>query len=204
MALFNEILTGRYNRFLQKLLQLKGPAPAPQLASEITPAFDVEDVPVELRVLNGTNLWVWGITVPQVAAQTSALQFRNPTGSGMVAVLEHIILSSNTTQLYTIGWQGNNPADLANSGAAVRRDIRIQSGLSAMKLSSANNVAGLTLDVGEMQVLASTPYTLFSDKHHQFPLLPSCALRILGSANASISLMAMWRERAIEDSEVSA
>jgi len=36
MAKFNEILAGRYNRFLQKLFQMKGGPPSAQLSSEIT------------------------------------------------------------------------------------------------------------------------------------------------------------------------
>src|SRR6266851_4747570 len=39
MARFNEILVGRYNRSLQKLLSMKGQAVMPQLASELQPTF---------------------------------------------------------------------------------------------------------------------------------------------------------------------
>src|SRR6266478_4304107 len=88
MARFNEILVGRYNRFLQLLLSMKGSPPSPQLAAGIQPQFDVEQVPNELRGLLGWTLWAIGNNGQPVATGFSAMRIRNPLNSGVIVVLE--------------------------------------------------------------------------------------------------------------------
>jgi hypothetical protein len=56
MAKYNEILTGRYNRFIQKLFSMKGPAPAPQLSSDIAMQMSFFNG-VENRYLEGWDCW---------------------------------------------------------------------------------------------------------------------------------------------------
>jgi len=206
MALFNEILAGRYNRFLQKLLQLKGRPPAPQLATEITPAFDVEDLPVELRILCGWNLWIaaFGQTVGLGLAANS--QFKNPAGSGVVAVLESIFVGSSVATQLDISTAYNNPANLTNLAGGNRRDSRIQSALSASVVSSQGGGAELAFTVATLFLPAgAATYPVLLDKAHQWPILPGTAIRLTTTASQLTTTgFFLWRERPLEDSEVTA
>src|SRR5260370_7764711 len=79
MARYNEILTGRYNRLLQKLLQMKGGPPAPQLASEISPQLSIPDLGVESRFHLGWNSFAFPINTPPGASTPPPPHFRKPT-----------------------------------------------------------------------------------------------------------------------------
>jgi hypothetical protein len=93
MARFNEILVGRYNRLLQKLYSMKGPVPAPQLASEISTTFNLFNGP-ENRYLESWALFQRAIIFAAVAAQVNAVRLRNPAGSNVVGVVTLIQLAT--------------------------------------------------------------------------------------------------------------
>src|SRR5260370_35912976 len=125
MARFNEILVGRYNRFLQRLLSMKGGPPAPQLASEIQPQMDVEALPVELRFLLGWHLYHQTLNQGASVANTSGVQVRNPLTSGMVAVLTSIQISVGAAEPVTLSQPfGGVSADLTNVFTGQRPDSR--------------------------------------------------------------------------------
>src|SRR5467141_5154557 len=94
MARFNEILAGRYNRFLQKLFQLKGGPPAAQLASEVMPVFPFFSG-VEHRYLEGWYRYYGQLSVAAIAAVGPSYQIRNPLNSEVVAVIERLTLKSD-------------------------------------------------------------------------------------------------------------
>src|SRR5215468_728603 len=102
MALHNEILTGRHNKFLTKLFSMKGPAPAPQLSTEIGishPFFHG----VENRFLESWNRFGFFIAdVPGVGLNSNIL-INNPSGSGVIAVIEKIVCF--TTAVSTVDIQ---------------------------------------------------------------------------------------------------
>src|SRR5258708_40367383 len=91
MARFNEILAGRYNRYLQKLFVLKGGPPSAQLASEVMPTFSFF-TGVENRYLAGWDRFGNSSSQAGVAAVTSGIRLRNPLGSGTIAVDENIFV----------------------------------------------------------------------------------------------------------------
>jgi hypothetical protein len=203
MALYNEILAGRFNRLLQKMLQLKGPAPAPQLSSEITPALDVEDIPVELRVLMNYNLYGVALQVPAVAAQNAGAQLRNPLGSGVIAVIEQIFFSASAASVAAVTTAYNNPANMTNSFVGTRRDLRAQ-GTSQIP-SSGNNFADLAFGLYQGTFAAASMTPLILDRHQEIPVLPGQAVRVNNSTqNTQTWISIIWRERAIEESELTA
>ena len=75
MAQFTELLVGRFNRFFQKYLQMKGPSPAPQLATEIAAAFSL-DLDSDTYYRRGWERFGNTAQVTAVAAQTSARRLR--------------------------------------------------------------------------------------------------------------------------------
>src|SRR5260221_11140349 len=104
MAVYNEIGIGRWNRFIQKLTDIKGGPPARQLSSEI--AFQHEIFSgQEVRSLQGWDRFGLGSSVAAVVGQQSAARIRNPAGSNVVAVIEKCLVSSAVAMLWTLGYQ---------------------------------------------------------------------------------------------------
>src|SRR5882672_9836321 len=139
MAKFNEILVGRFNKLLIKMFSMKGQAPAPQLASEITPSFTFL-MGVETRYLEGWNRFSGSLSAGPVAAQTDGFQLRNPVNSGVVAVIEQITISISIAGQCTISQQGSGVAgDLINTFTGFRVDPR-GNPTSSCIISSAPNI----------------------------------------------------------------
>src|SRR5438445_12035826 len=86
MAAFNEILSGRYNRFLQKLLQIKGGPPAAQLASEVGAQITLYHGS-ETTYLQGWELFGGGYDVRPQVGVASAVGLRHAGNSGVVGVV---------------------------------------------------------------------------------------------------------------------
>jgi len=203
MARFNEILVGRYNRFLQRLLSMKGGPPAPQLASEIQPQMDVEALPVELRFLLGWHLYQVTISQGAVVGNTSGVQLRNPLTSGMVAVLTSVQISPGATENIDISQTfGGVTADLTNVFNGQRVDSRAKPN-SSLSLSSfqAVDLAGLIF-IGQIPSPA-LPYEFLNKEYDAIPMFPGHTIRIVGSViNTALNVHFKWRERAIEEGEV--
>jgi len=101
MAIFNEILVGRYNRALQKIFGIKGSPPVRQVAGEITPAISMF-YGVEHRITESWNRYAIGVAAGPVAAQVCNFRYRNPRGSGVLAVLEKVIFFPQQND--TLSW----------------------------------------------------------------------------------------------------
>src|SRR5689334_14381216 len=92
MARFNEILVGRYNRFAQKLLQIKGDAPVPQLAGDIQLSMPLYSG-AENRYLESWDRYGVGVLVAAQVGINSGARLRNPLGANLVIVVERIVVS---------------------------------------------------------------------------------------------------------------
>ncbi len=201
MAKFNEILTGRYNRFIQKLFSMKGPAPAPQLSS---------DIAMQMAFFNGVEnryLETWdrfSATLSQGATigQVSAIRLRNPATSQAVVVIEKLLVENNTA----VQWEAQvrHGAQTVDQAAifgqtGLRLDPRGRPNASSI-LSQGIAVAGIEKLRAVMAVNSNFEFVLFEDQ--EIPVLPGEALDVDTSiANQVLTLSIMWRERALEDSE---
>jgi hypothetical protein len=207
MARFNEILVGRYNRFFQKLFAMKGGPPAPQLASEVgcnLPLFSG----VENRYLEGWERFGNGIVTGAVAAQTSAFRFRNPAGSGLVAVLEVLAaanLSGNDTMQLTNSIVPHT--DLATIDNGVQLDVRSRPN-SSLICSHTTAVPPLTLTsqraVALRQAGPTSMADFINDGDQQITILPGMTYQVQDTGanlNQAFIITYMWRERFLEDSE---
>ena len=199
MALFNEILTGRYNRFLQKLFQMKGEAPAPQLASEISTTFSFFNG-VENRFIETWNRFGNTLIAGAVAAQNSCVRMRNPAGSNVIAVVEKLTVTNGATDVVTINNQIAD-ANLGTLGGSIRLDFRQASG-SAIILSLGNNVAGGSNFAGS-GVTANVAYDFIVFEEQELTILPGDQLDIRNVVvNNALRVSMIWRERALEESEL--
>ncbi|SRR6266849_1952391 len=209
MARYNEILVGRYNRFLQKALGLKGGPPAPQLSTDISAAIAIEQG-LENRYLQSWDRFGHNGVQAAVAAVQSALRYRNPAGSNVVAVFEKIVVISNAATINQVGVQiGPIAADYATSmtPTLARLDAR---GRPLTGLILTKSGAGPEVDVGfsfstafvGAAVGAIPQYDVILTDDQEVPLLPGDALQIVcATVNIAIQSSVMWRERALEEGE---
>jgi hypothetical protein len=203
MALFNEILVGRYNRFLQKLMAMKGGPPSAQLASEIQPNISFFSG-VENRILESWQRFALTLNQAAVAAQTNGLQLRNPNNSNVIAVIEQSTFLSNVnSDTFTLNLSNQgNPADLGAGGQGLRLDSRLL--LSSTCIGSGNGASpgqiGTTIKLISLQNSVMYQDILMEDQ--ELILTPGDALRMTNAVvNATTRWGLIWRERFLEDSE---
>lgn len=208
MARFNEILTGRINRALQKFTGIKGAAPTPQLATEVIPVIPLFWGP-EARYL---EQWVIHSSVSNIAAsaaQLNAVMLRNPVGSNVIAVFTKITISSGTGFDACILSLGPRTTDLptpSTLAAPSNFDRRFGAVSSSALIRSIQQSAGpgtAPPDRGIWSYPVNTTYDVINDSDQQFPLLPGDAVSIRNSiVNQQTIFSLWWRERALEDSEL--
>lgn len=207
MAKYNEILVGRFNRFLQKLTQIKGTAPAPQLAGEIMPVIPLF-VGNENRYLDGWDSFQIWQQQPAVAANSNALQMRNPTGSNMIAVVEKIFLTllnaEAADQFVLTG--GPGIADLATIdtvGTNSRLDARSLRNPTLIFSRSGASVGGSGVTKMQIALAVNASWDMVGGKEsEEIPLLPGDTLRISNvTVNQTTQVTWKWRERFLEESE---
>jgi hypothetical protein len=208
MAVYNEILSGRFNRALQKVFGIKGPPPVPQLAGEIQPSLPLF-FGAEGRYLEGWNRFAVNIAPAAGGAGTrSAVRLRNPVGSGILVVVEKIafILALADSPFMTIGAAVDlTPGIVANTAFDNRG-----SATPVAILSSSVNV-GAVLGANAWQGIgpANSMVEVITDGIHEFPLLPQTTASTGNGAitlysntlNQGLNVAVWWRERVLEDSE---
>jgi hypothetical protein len=204
MARFNEILVGRFNRFLQKLMSMKGGPVAAQLASEVQPIISFFNG-VENRYLESWDRFAVFRATAGVAGQQTATRLRNPTGSNVVGVIEKLTVEvgaidsvfvdrlAQATDLFTIA-----------GGGLQRQDNR---GRPGPTLVLSENTAGIPTIAGTAfdfaSLLAGQPsQQLIFTRNQEITLLPGDAVQLrTNTAATSLSSAWYWRERLLEESE---
>ncbi len=223
MAVFNEILAGRFNRFLQKITSIKGPPPAGPLAGEIMPVLPVEQFGVDNRFVASWNRFgVFSSSSALGLGNRSATRIHNPVGSNIIAVVEKSSPTLTTTPvpvqvaILTLLWTGGN-LDFPTTDTAQNLDGRI-GGLSTFGPAQTSPVCHITRPaVAAGAVVGGTiweaslgagGYTgpllldVILTDNQELTILPGWALTMFGAAlNTEISVSWIWRERFLEDSE---
>lgn len=206
MAIHNEILVGRFNRHLQKFLSMKGPPPTPQLAGEVMPTLQLDRTEAaEQRYLSGWDMYGITSVVPaQGAGNRGAMRFRNPSGSGAIAVVSRIFANNN-------GGLSDVPLLNIDSGVAdlgtpvtntslARYDARSKQN-SAMSVSLGTIVI-TAREAMQLQFPVNQGIDFILNPNQEIPVLPGDALSLSsGTLNQVIIVSWVWRERALEDSE---
>ena len=202
MAIYNEIQTGRLNRFLQKALGIKGGPPAPQLQADIGTTLNLFSG-AENRILESWNIYSENFNVTGGAAQTGAFRIRNPANSGILAVFEKISIGNpGAAGQFSLEVQFNAAGtDLTTPLTPTNRDQRVP-GFSGLKLSQTTNGTplGAALLVGCL--VQNTMYDCILTDDQEFVLSPGGLFQINDLTAAHQLFASVWyRERPIEDSE---
>lgn len=205
MALFNEIQAGRYNRFVQKLLGIKGRPPMPTVSSDLTFQHVIKSG-AETWYLEGWDDFFRQKTVAGLAANLSTFELRNPPASNVVAVVTRAAVQmGGTADTATLFFAVGATADQASINQARSFDTRGRP--QATSIISDNNGSGLTAIGGTAapyigRVMAINGALEFLYAGEEIELLPGNAL-YLQTLTAAISFTPVfrWRERFLEDSE---
>jgi hypothetical protein len=203
MAKFNEILVGRYNRFMQKLLSMKGPAAMSQLASEmqaVLPLFNG----AENRNLEGWDLFGVSMSPLGGGAQSAATRLRNPVGSNMIAVVHGLIISAGAVAQNPAVFQTQLTADLTTvqNVTTSRLDARGRPQPTSILSQTTNYGALPAVQNFNFLVPASNAFQLISDSVQEIPVLPGNTLDVADATlAANLVVCYLWRERLLEESE---
>jgi len=208
MAIFNEILVGRFNKSLQRLFGIKGSPPVRQLGGEITPSHVIPSG-AENRYLEQWNRYGTSVQINAVAAQLSTLRFRNPVASNIIAVLEKIAVSTGLANTVFVTNRGaNTDVDLTTvQQTVISVDRRLAStaagvGGSTSKVSIQNGATAGGLQMWQFATEAKKTLELLATDIHEIPTAPGDWWDIETSvANDSLVVSLLWRERYLEESE---
>lgn len=207
MALYNEVLAGRYNRLLQRLLNMKGGPPAPQLSGDIAAGIELESDRPEWGFLNGEQRFQYNILQGAGGAVTTDAVFRAASNDTLI-VIEAIILSSDISNRFDIDML-DNLAAMANVGSNEPRDQR--NGMTAPNTSGGGHISSTTGG----PALASTVFTIRNGGGAGSVIVPcfwalmkrstsvnTPGIKIKTAANNCELGVTIWtRERALEEGE---
>lgn len=210
MARYNEILVGRFNRYLQKLLQMKGGPPAPQLASDIQASLSFSTTGADTRYLESWNRYAIAIQQAAVALNLSGIRLRNPLGSHVIAVFEKLSYPNQTATNNTVTASQGNTAAAADLGTIVapgRSTLdprgQLNPTLILSKQASAPTVPAVGTDNRFVcsATAGSTVENVFFDSQ-EITLLPGESFQVaLTVINVTLDFVFYWRERFLEESE---
>lgn len=208
MARVNEILVGRFNRMLQKLLSMKGPASMYQLSPELQAVLAFRSG-VENRYLESWYRF-WNIVgIGPSVGNNNGLQLRNPLTSNVIAVIEQFRYEAAAGDTITLSLtrNGATTTDLTNLLAVNPQDFRQVQGAtgsgSALILSSFSPVVSFsTTPQAYTAAAAATDYDTIFTENQEWVINPGDTVRIINAtANVLIRFNLKWRERFLEDSE---
>ena len=201
---FNEILVGRLNRYVQKLLVIKNTA-LRTLSPDLVCTMQIQNG-VEDRYLQGWQRFMFTTTSPAVAASNSTVQLRNPANSGVIAVIEKLNIMPGTAaslvQVQIINL--STDAATALTMTANRIDRR---GQPAPTLIPSQGTVGAIGAIGQaifrMLGLVAGNVEFIATVNQELTILPGDALVTLNEVqNEAQSTAIMWRERVLESSEL--
>jgi hypothetical protein len=120
MALFNEILAGRYNRLLTRLLSMKGQAPTPQISGDLSAEIALETDRPEWGYLKQEVRFAGRQIIAGGAGIHSTIRARL-TAKNVICVLESIVVDpalAAAADEYTL-WVGGSAytTDFVDAGA---------------------------------------------------------------------------------------
>jgi len=199
MAVYNEIGIGRWNRFIQKITDIKGSPPARQLASEIVfqhPIFHGQ----ENRYLESWDRFGIGQTVGPIAAQQSGFRLTNPAGSNVIVVVEKAAISVGTATFANLEY-GTVAALLSNASVSIPMETR---GRTASTAKVSFNAAALTTlnIIAQVALNAQVEYDYIQDQIQEISLPPGSSVQMdENGVNIQASFTFWWRERFLEPAE---
>jgi len=208
VAVYNEILAGRFNRAVQKLLSMKGPTTLVAVSPDMRMIHPFL-TGAENRYLEGWDLLGSFTNIPAGGAgNVQVARLRNPVNSGMIAVIMRAqwvetLATSAGAQISLVYSRGPVTTDQATAVGVMNVDTRSRPASTC--IFSVTTAAPVALPgVQNLQMAATAANTsvdlLFPGI--EFPLLPGAAFELRsGNQNTPCLVGLFWRERPLEESE---
>lgn len=139
MAVFNEVLVGRFGSLLAKAFQMVGVGnPAPQLESSLQPVVPIWALPLEYKYL-AEEYAFWGGAASVGGVATKAyFSIANPANSGVLCIIDTIQLANDSNDTFTFSYA--TTASAAANAASKQADARSVRG-TTMNLRAGTDVA---------------------------------------------------------------
>jgi hypothetical protein len=203
MALYNEILVGRFNRFFQKHLGMKGGPPAPQLSSDLQPALAVHSDDENLY-LEGWESFALSVLYAASVGNVNEFRLRNPNNSNVIALLEKVMVATVTVTRADVQY-GQPGADLGTSQQANVRSIDSRGRPGSTLIASSAQPAAqsqIGTNIWVTNINTGVPFDVIFSDSQRFVLLPNSALQVsFNVANIASFVAVWWRERFLEEGE---
>jgi len=209
MAKYNEILVGRFNRALQKLMGMKGGPPAGQLSGDIQANIQFNSMGQDFRALEDWYRFGIFMQLGGSAAVQNQIRMRNPANSNRIIIFEKIVVNNSvaTASTFDLETQTTN-TDLGTiipSTSNLSWDKRKNVG-SGIIMSQQINALALSLIREEVLLPAGQPpYWFIRRDDEEIILSPGEAIQVRQqTVNQQLSVTWWWRERFFEESEATA
>lgn len=202
MAVFNEILVGRFGSLLTKAFQMVGVGnPAPQLESSVQPTLNIWNYPPEYAYLAEDYLFAGSGNVTGGVGKQGFISLANPANSGALVIVDQIIVAM-PGGAGGVEFAYATTASPAAAGSVVTRQRDARSVRNSLcTLTSGTDVStGWPTTSGIMQVWS--PTTSFN---YTVPIIlqPQNALVVYCDSNAVQLFVAFtWHERVQLKSEL--
>ncbi len=206
MAKFNEVLAGRFNRALQKLLSMKGGPPAAQLATEISTNLQFNQMGMDFRYLEGWDIFGDQVNPGASVGNTNGYRLRNPNNSNVVAVVTKVFITASlaTDVVLRVSTAVGQPGvELGSVRGGVVLDLRSQR-VPGSTIIPSNGQPSVAFGAGFFRwtLQPNVGVELIVDEEHELLILPGTAIQFETSVvNVAWQIAARWRERFLEDSE---
>lgn len=202
----NEIQEGRFNRFLQKFLAIKGTAPSPTLSTDISLHFSINLLP-DVWVLQDWQPFVFAPNPTASAGNFQRAEVRNPKTSNVIALIYRAsINTAGASDAYSLIQFQNATTDQGTVTIANQLDRRGKPN-SAMVVSHNNGAAPVAPGGGQANYYVTNSVTN-TGKDFLLPgefliLAPGDAWVLQDTALATGANMSfVWIERGLGDSEL--
>lgn len=195
-----ELQQNRYDQLLRRVGDLKGPgSKVNNVLADVFPTIDVENIPLELRLLSGSRVCMGTISVAGAVSNFAQAILRMNAGTGMIARVIGVAGGPETDQVLAIGPTQNS---FAAGGSRAFVDGRVFGQGTAAVLQ-----AGISLSIG-------SNFGLISGSSSQiFWHFPPGGLGVITpgngfslsttSSDTNLTAMFVWEERVALPSELS-
>jgi hypothetical protein len=206
MAVYNEVMVGRYVRFLQKFLGIKGRQPAPLTFSGELSAMWPLFHGVENRYLESWDRYAFAFALAAGGAGNfNQFRIRNPAASNAITVFERIAFCSSVADSPLLT-HGAAAADLTSAVTITNARWDSRGRPTSAMIASDNSVTpqtNLASTAYAANTAANVPIEFIWYENQEIPLLPGDAIQITSNVgNQGNQAMFWWRERALEEGEL--
>ena len=196
---------GRFNRWIEKFFNIKQPgASITGVEDSIRPVVSLPSGQ-EDRYIQGWNIFGTTATSSAVAAQLSGFTLSNPANSGIIAVVQKVVMLPGATALCQMF--NNNVAFIMTTQinpTGIRMDKRTNL-VSVCNISK--GTASLPAEGGacalRMLGITTGNAECIVNPNQEWVLLPNDSITVLCElVNTALSVTMQWRERVLESSEL--